>query len=239
MQSFVAGSPLSIEVSFVQDGETVIPDIGSVSYTVRDNTGGAVAGQTDLSVSTTSDTTAISVLVPQAVNVKALAFEMRYITTTYLLNGQTEYVETTYRLVDRIPLAIDANSVRSLIGLQDNELPDSDIDLPMAYYLVANDVGRDVLDAALITGTSIAYSANRAIAARALLELLPSLQLRANASEKSQTASASRLTNIDFDKVTAWLGNIYSNAQLVLTGGLYVPLPLIAAALPVDVITGA
>ena len=238
MQSFIAGTDLAIRVLFEVGGEPVVPDLASVFYTIRDNVGAALAGHTDVAVVTTADTGEISVSAPANINGKALTFENRTISVKFKISGQTHFIDKAYRLVDRINMTVDAGSCRSLLGLAPNELPDEDLDLHMAYILTADNIGKAVLDAALIAGTSITHAANRAIACRAILEVISSLQLRALAQEKSQTASMSRLTKLDFNKIETWITQLYAKARLTVNGETQGGLPLLALVTPTDPITG-
>lgn len=238
MRSFVAGTDLAVEIVFALGDDLVVPDVGTVYYTVLNNAGVGISGLINQPVSTTTEQSSVSIAIPQAANAKSLTYENRTVSVKYQLSGQTHFITSVYRLIDLIPMTADAAGCRSLIGLADNELADVDLDVPMAYYLTADDVGKAALDAALIAGNKTTYAANRAIVARALIEVLPSLVLRANASEKSQTASAARLPNINFDKLAGWLTSIYSTAVTTLSGATVDPLSLMGLSTPIDTITG-
>jgi hypothetical protein len=241
VRSYVAGTDLAIQVVFEVDGENAVPDAGSVSYTLRDKAGASITSYVDLAVTTDENTTQISVAVPAAVNAKTLNFENRTVSVKFKVSGQTYFIDRSYRLVDRIPMSADANSCRSLLGLAANELPDDDLDLPMAYYLVTSDddVSKSTFDNALSAGTKVQHAANRAIVCRALLEVLPSMQMRTLQSEKSQTSSASRFVTLDFKKIENWLQGLYAAAKATVSGTPQDSLPLLQLATPTDVITGA
>jgi hypothetical protein len=239
VKNFLAGKDVSIDVLFEQGADTVIPDTGSTKYTLYDNNGAAMSGSVDVPLTVTSTQVAIDILAIK--NAKTLPFETRTLVVTYKVNGGTRTQTVQYRLIDMIPMSVNEDSVRSLIGMSRVELPNKDIDLYMAYVGVCEDVDKAVVDAALVAGDSTQLAVNRMLVCRSLMEVLPGIQLRVIQESKSNTAQLSRFSKIDFDALTSWIQDLYYVALLILvpdpTGGSNAPMILVTTPSP-DPITG-
>lgn len=214
MKTFLAGADVTVDVLFEQGADTVIPDLNTVTYTLYSNAG--VALHTDVAVVTTSDSTQIAIIVVAADNAIAGDFETRTLLINYKMNGGTRQQQVQYRLIPFIPLAVSCDDVRTLIGFSKKELPDSDLNIYTAYLSVVDDLGIDLVTPALVAKDITTLSLNRAIACRALIDILPSLQLRALQLSKSNTAEVSRFSKINFDDLADWLWELYLAALLVI-----------------------
>lgn len=216
MKNFLSGQDLSIEVLFEQDLDPVVPDVASVTYDLYDNGGSKIA--TAVAVTTTTATTSVAIPIVGGLNTKAggLAFEMRKLVVNWLLNGASNSTEISYRLISSTPMAVSAQSARSLVGMSKDELPDDDLDMYGAYVEVQADIGAGVVATALSAGDKTTLAVNRMIAVRSLINVLGSIQMRALVQDKSNTAQVSRFDNVDFVALALWLNNLYQQGSLIV-----------------------
>lgn len=216
MKSFIAGQDLSFEVLFELNLETVVPDVGSVTYDLRDNAGALL--RTGVAVITTVTSTQATIVIAAADNGKTLDFENRTLIVKWKANSVPHETVIQYRLIDFIPLSVNPDSVRALLGLSKPELPDADIDLYAAYLTVRDDFGAALVSGALTSGDVKTLQVNRAIAVAALLAVLGSIEIRVIQQDKSNTAQLTRFSKIDFTTIRAWLGNLYDSAKNIIVG---------------------
>ena len=214
MKTFLAGADVTVDVLFEQGTDTVIPDVGSVKYTLYSNAGAALA--TDVAVTTTVDTTEVAIPVLAANNAITGDFEVRTLIVNYKVNGGSRQQQVQYRLIPFIPLAVSCDDVRALVGFSKKELPDSDLNIYTAYLEVVDDVGLEFVTPALTAKDNTTLSLNRAVVCRALIAILPSLQMRALHRAKRKTAEVSRFSKIDFGALADWLWDLYLQAIDVL-----------------------
>lgn len=239
MQNNLAGKDVSVTVPFEDDlGNLVVPDSGTVTYTLYGASGTALA--TNVAVSAPSTQASITILA--ALNATTLLYEQRTLVVTYKLSGATYQRQFMYRLVDFVPMSVTPDRVRGFIGVGRNELPDSDIDLYETYIQVVADVGQDIVTAALVGVGEANLSVNLAITCQAVLQIMPSIRARFLQSNKSNTASVSRFAKMDVEAVMLDVQAMYESACADLAGsdlsqansGVY----LVTSKPPVDYITG-
>lgn len=219
MKNVLAGKAVAVDVLFQQGvtGDFVVPDAGSITYSLYDNTMNALV--TDAAVDSTMSTTAI--VIPTSAPNNTLSggnlFEERLIVVTYTVNNVSQTQMLRYRIVPLVPYSASPDTCRRLLGLTANELPDEDVDVFAAYVNMLDLVEAATLNAALIAADSSRMSANQAIAAQAIIDILPSLQLRTLQQSKSNTAQVSRFYAMDFDALSDWIYSVRDNATNDLT----------------------
>jgi hypothetical protein len=216
VKNFLAAKDVSIDVLFEQGVDTVVPDVGSVKYTLYDNNGAAISGAVDVPVTTTTATTSIAVLTTAGQNTKALAFETRTLVVTYKVSGGTRTQTYQYRLTNNVPFSINEDSVRSFIGVSRTELPNQDIDIYMAYIGVCADIGSTAVNAALVAADATQIAVNKAIVCQALIDILPGIQLRLLQDSHSNTAQVTRFYKMDFEALMDRILGIYDDAIAVI-----------------------
>lgn len=238
MRNVLEGDGVSLLIPFKLDGDYVVPDVGSVAYTLRDNAGAPVAGHTNVAVTTTTNTTSIPI--PFGSNVHTLVedVEVRTLQVKWQKNGQSFVYMTSYRVVPWANYIVTGHSVRVLLGVGEHELPDEDIDLFAAYMEMDATLGGTILDDALVAGTRGTLKANEAIACLAAIEVLPSLQLRALQRERVEDHEQTRLGNINFRKLGTDLSEKLAAAVAVLTNSEATVPTLFTLGTPTDAITG-
>jgi hypothetical protein len=239
MQHVFAGQATSILIDFIVDDEFVMPDVGTVNYTVRDNTGNPVVGHISVAVVTTTETTTISVVIPAEVNTNALEFENRFMTVEFQVGGQSYQIQKIYRVINWINISAQRHQVREHLGISPQELPENEVDLIEAYYDVKEDLGSTDLDTILTAGSRLTFYANWMIIYKAALKALPSLQLRVLQSEKTDTLQRARLAKIDLDKLGRDTSAVYSNAKAIVTGVVTENPTLLLVTTEIDPVTGA
>lgn len=229
---------LAVRVMFSVGGEAVIPDADPV-YTLYDGSGNPIAGHT-AEPFVVGQVTAATLNIPGSANQPVVAdFTFRTLIVSYEVNGVPYEFRTAYRVGPFLPFVVTPESVRAMVGFSLIELPDEDLDLPAAYFGVAELVDKTVLDAALSAGTAEADDANRAIGYRALLDIFSSISMRALQTEQSKNSMVSRFKG-GLDGLRAGLEGALNSWISVMVddtaGG--VPTLLVLAKGP-DAITGA
>jgi hypothetical protein len=206
MKWFQAGEDLTFDIEIIVDGVPAQPDDGTVTATVRDQSGAVLAGL-DHKPITVPGTTA-SILVPAGANAIAGDTESRFVTLSYIASGQSRQQQASYALYPFLPIEASADAVRGLLGVSRDELPDDDIELVPAYYDLKADNGDAFANAFTATDRK-RQQANRALALRAALDALPSLQLRVFQARQYENATFTRFQAVDFaqlrDDLTAQL----------------------------------
>lgn len=230
---FTAGVDVTVPVEFKVDGEFVVPTAGSVTYTLKGNDGSNIL--TNQPVETDANTTQIAIVVQAAHNAKVDTVEQRFLLVTFTYNNQTYQVRRFYSLIDFLLYTCSEADVRAFIGVSEYELPDPDIDLVKAYYKVLDDYENL---ATALTDSSLRRSANDAIKLAAVIDVIPSLQLRVLQLDKGGDKQYMRLQTIDFDQLRTDAITRYSDAVRELNGALETILPLLQIVTPTDVITG-
>lgn len=190
---FEANTDVTVPIDFIVDGDFVTPD--SASFVVRGHDG------TQLITGAVADG---KITIPAASNVITASWENRYISVFFIYAGGTHSLKISYKLSDFLPLSVTPQSVRDLLGVDDRELPDSAIDLTESYFQILDQSGSAISDALTLTGPRN-RAVNMAITLQAALNILPSLPLRLMITVREEDSSASRLKEIDFDKLEASL----------------------------------
>lgn len=237
----LAGKALALYVEFRQDGEFVIPDVGSLKLTLRGNNGVVISGYNeavlpDCPVSTT--TIGISSTLNTII---ALTFETRYVRVDFTVGGRPLAIESSYRLAPFLPLTATPADVRSVFGARDSELPDSEIDLMEGYFTLLEDYPIAMAGALATSATS--RWANLAVTFKTSLQLIASMPVRVLKEEALNNASQSR-GKIDWEALQAQieaglgvvLGKLEAAAQV--PGGTS-RTPLLVLSLPTDPVTNA
>lgn len=239
MQVFLSGADVALPIQFAHNGEPFVPDEGSVRWQLRGHAGQVISPEVTLLG--VIDTVA-EITVPAADN--TLAADARREKRTALVTGRRGGFPFTlrvqYLLTGFLNTTIGPDDVRIFTGLDSNTLPDAEIDVTAAFFDVADAVTYDTLDAALgSTDGARERSANRAILAQAVLNLMPSMAARISKAESDGTTSIERFP-VDLLALEA-------RANDMLTGALNTLAPvatavertLIAVTPRTDPLTGA
>lgn len=222
---------------FRDDGEIVVPDVASVSWTLFDNDGTSAPANTNQLVTTDGTTNSVQLVTQQGDNIISTTVEKRTVIIRWSLNGASREDRFHYWLTNLIDITVTENDVRAILGVQSRELPDASIDLVSSYFDVDADMNAS-LAAVLIIGTSRAIKANKAIALRAAIDCLPGLRLSVAQKEASDTISYARYSEMDWAALRTELANQYAEALLDADDTDIPDLALLTLATPTDPITG-
>lgn len=217
MLSFLADENVTFIVPFLVDDEYVVPDTGSVTYTLRDNLGAAVVGQTTQPVSPTAGKTEWPITIQASYNGKTLETENRTLTVSFTYNLAPHQWQVSYRLTDWFPHIVGPNDIRATLGVTRYELPDADMDITAAYMTLRDDLGDTVLYDALVAGGTKSLAANNAITYKTAIDCLPSLPGRVLREEANGTTKTSRFSRWNFKEVEEKLAERLSLAVAVIT----------------------
>lgn len=191
MQTFLAGEDIAVQLPLRSNGEPIIPDTGSVKFTLRDNAGQVLLSKQPVTMGAAS--TEASYVVPAIHNALGSGrFSMRTAIVEFTKSGRPLSVKLSYRLAPWFNTTVDADDVRAFIGVEHGELPDDVIDITDAYLAVEREVGQAALIAALAGADQIQIRANELILAKAVLAQLPGLPLRLSQNESNGVFSAQR-----------------------------------------------
>lgn len=229
-----AGQALSFPVLF-SSGH---PD-GNVDWEVR-SSDGALLDSGALIVP--ADAVSVVVTVPASANALASGelLATRDVSWSYSVAGVVINDEQRYAIEGRLPFGVSPDGVRSKLGVDRTDLPNSEISLVGAYYAFEEGIGTDVLASVSDPSTSLAVT--NAIEALAALALLPTMTVRIAAKESSGTNQFQR-GKIDWSSVQLSLESTVAAAYDKLIVGydataLFGSL-LILARPDVDPLTGA
>lgn len=181
----------TFHVDFLFDGEFVRPDPSSVAITLRKEDGEILDGW-DAQTFPDDGTTGINFVVPVEFNLSTEEIGYRFVEVSYLFQGKPVTHSFSYALIEFIPLHVTPQTVRGLIGSQYKEVPDSDIDVVQAFFDLRKMYGPGFE----VAVRAISYNAyaHRAVALKAALNLLPSLQTRLWKQERNDTSEWQRFS---------------------------------------------
>lgn len=201
-----ANSDVSIPVSLSLNGQLIIPDEGSLKLTLRDNTGAVLPGFDRLSQPdplSISSEIVLTILAAQNTLAVDSDFETRYATLEFTYQEIPGFNKFSYNLAPFIPLTVEPEDVRRVLGLEAEELPDEDIELIGSYFQLKSDFGDNFTEALTATGISKLH-ANEAVVIREALRVFPSLQNRVLSIEKTDAYEYTRAKG-DLSKLKAQL----------------------------------
>jgi len=227
----------TLYLEFRKDGEFVIPDAGSIKFTLRGNSGALLVNAAAVPDPNSSVTT---VVVAQANNTTTVGtIESRYVLVEFMVAGQPLTITFAYRLSDFLPITAQPQDVRNALGVRFGELQDRDVDLYEAYYNLVRSY--PLLATALVTSDTRAMNANRAIVLYCALDLIPSMPTRTAKQDSLNNATLLRQT-IDWESIQAKLQGELSEAlaglNLAVSTTVSVP-TYFTVITPTDVITNA
>ena len=187
---------------FLFRGEFRVADPGSVTYTLYGADGSAVAGQIDVDVSTGETSQGVAFTIDGAYNTLTgdNILEGRRVRLNMTVGGRPEKIDFLYRVITPTNFYPNPSSVRNLLGISEEELPDEDIDCYATFVKMY-----DLLADALETSGSQAIAAQNAIYVRTAMDIIPSLQLRANQKESDGNFDLTRFAKIDWAALTGAL----------------------------------
>lgn len=230
---YSAGGPVAFQINYEVDGQFVQPTTADVR--VFDALGSLVHLEPMPALSTTEP-----LVIPAGANALAGAnlFETRFVHINFVYAGGSYEKSLSYKIKGFTPVTATPAQVRAEIGLDYSELPDADIDVFSAYFLLVADVGT-LFSAAFQLGGTRAILANQAVVVRAALDISESLDLRTAVASRAEDHQFSRSTTLDFDQITARLRRKLAALVTSAQGITPVATSIFQLSTPTDVITGA
>jgi hypothetical protein len=241
MRYYEADKDLSLGIDFKVNGEFVVPVLGSVKATLRTQSGAIRPEWNNVVLTTTEETTSLSVAIPAEDN--EIADEMpeaRHLSVDFVFNNQQYNIRQSYYLIEWLNISSTTQEVRDYYGLTSREIADEDVSFERLYFTLAKEVGLDDL-AELFTNVATNLDANRLLVMMAVRELIPSLQLRLRQSERSDQVQYLRLFRIEFDRITQDVAGEIASLRTALglgEGDVETSKTLLILSQPTDVITG-
>lgn len=237
MRFKLANKSHSFVYEFFQDGEYIVPDIGSVTWTLYGNDG-SIGSQNNTALTTDASTNKVTLATSQGDNVISGAVEKRTIVIDYDINGQGYSDQIHYWITSLLNITVTEADVRAVLGVEPKELPDDAINIVEAYHDTSADLVNDITTI-LAAGDRSALKANRAITLKAALTVLPSLRLKVAQKETSDTIGYSRYTDMDWIALRDDLSAQYADALLQSDDQQVPDLALFVVSTPPDPVTGA
>lgn len=239
MDISVGAAPL-IRIDLVDNHGIDLTGVNAVSYTLYDHSGSAIRQNVNVSVAAGANYVSIPLLGSDATIASGRRFEKRQLFVTWQSQGQEYSATKRWRVIPYTDYSATQTDVRALLGLNDDDLNDDEIDLFSAFLSIEDEVTQSTLTAALQSGTSLEMQANRLIAVEAALLVLPSLELRTAASVVDGNRRWDRFrTPPDWEVIGARLGALKAQMLATVTGTPQGGPTLMSVSTPTDVITGA
>lgn len=202
MRWFQAGLALRLNVHLQVDELPVQADGGTVAWQMRDQTG-AIVGDPERTGVASGTTAVLEISSSDMTVIAGNETEARYLLVRFAVDGNHQEQRLSFGLTPFLPIEADAQTVRSVLGISGEELPTEDVDVISAYYTLAEAYGAKFI-AGLSSGKAKVRSAiNKAIAIKAAIDLIPSLQLRTYQTSQNENALFTRFRGIDWDKLLA------------------------------------
>lgn len=189
----LSSTPVTLWVDFEAPQGLVIPDVGSVNYSLYDGAGVPLAVQQALTPE--AEATGVSIPIPAVNQVIApdRSFERRQVVVTWLAEKRSYQKRIAYRVIE-LPLhSVTPADVRAYLGINEDELRDDEVDLFAAQLALEGLVGRERLEDALNSGTLAELRATRAIVLSACQLLFPGLRYRIAQAKTDGTLKFERL----------------------------------------------
>lgn len=190
---FLSSTPVTLWVDFEAPQGLVIPDVGSVSYSLYDGAGAPLAVAQELTPE--AEATGVSILIDAIHQVIApdRSFERRQVVLNWTANGRGYQKRVGYRVTE-LPLhTVTPADIRAYLGINEDELRDDEVDLFAAQLSLEGLVGRERLEQALNSGTLAEIRATRAVVLSACQLLFPGLRYRIAQAKTDGTLKFERL----------------------------------------------
>lgn len=232
-----ASEDASFVLPFMVGGEYVVPDASSVKYTVYDNYGAAIPDLTGVAVTTDDAQTEVSISVPASYNtLDGLETSTRTLVMTFSYNGHQYRPRISYILHSFLNFTVTPEDCRSLVGLDHDEFPDSDMDITAAYFEFSKSY--PTMTPFFTSGGIQSQRANEALCAFTCLRSMSAIRRRQAKSQTTDGTTFSR-ADTDLDRLEASLQQRLSAAMLTATGQSSTAPTLLVVGTRTDELTGA
>jgi hypothetical protein len=215
-------------------------NVNTATWTLRNDAGAVVAGFSNVALSNAAGATTALVDIGTLGNQLAngATTTARFLEVSWVAAGGVRYRSVTpYRIAAWVGLSITPSDVRGLVGLNEAELPDADLDLVGAALALRAEIGNG-----FPTGAAVDQ---RLVALRSFLDMKASLPLRVASAMSSDNVAFKRLANLKVDEVITRLEADYGAALALVSptaaalNAPPTPTVLTKARSTLDPITGA
>lgn len=189
----LSSAPVTLWADFEAPQGLVIPDVGSVTFSLYDGTGAPLA--VDQALTPEAEATGVSISIRSIHNVLVPGhdFERRQVLLNWTAEGRSFSKRLAYRVTELLPHNVTPTDVRTYLAINEDELRDDEVDIFSATLTVEGLMGRDRFRAALNSGTRLALRAERAVVLAAATVLFPSLRYRIAQSKKDDALQFDRI----------------------------------------------
>lgn len=222
----------NLTFEFKVDGDLVVPDIASVTYTLRGSDGAIISGHENVSLPVVNSRHILKV--PSAVHTSE---GYRHVEVNFKFQGSAFILKTSYKVTIYVPIAATTDRVRGLLGLVSHELSDSDINLFASYRKLKTKISD--MDSLLVETGEQSEFANEAIAVQTALDLMSTVPLRALMTDKGDVGTATRFSKIDFKALESRLAEQLASLVATLTGTPESAPTIFTVTNPTDPFTGS
>lgn len=189
----LSSTPVTLWVDFEAPQGLVIPDVGSVTYTLYDGTGAPLIIQEGLTPEAEATGVSISIDAIHQTIAPDRSFERRQAVVTYVAEGRSYQKRVAYRVIELPAHTVTPANVRAYLGINEDELRDDEVDLFAASLQVEALIGKERFEDALSSGTIREIRATRAVVLAAAQLLFPSLRYRIAQAKTDGTLKFERL----------------------------------------------
>lgn len=218
---------------------SMVPDANSVYWSLYAHDGTLLSGPTLIATSPTDTGVTIPIGAGNQTIGAGKRFEKRQAILTWTTGGQGYSWRAFYRVLPITNYSASKDDVRSLLGLNADELLDEEIDLFAAFLTVEDDISQATLASALSSGTLRETSANLLIEVTAAIAVIPSLRLRTpmTVGDGGKTYQRYR-TPPAWNEIAEELSARKASLAAAVLGSPVADAPLAIFTRPTDVITG-
>ena len=189
----LSSSPVTLWADFEAPQGLVIPDVGSVTYSLFDGTGAPLLVARELTPEAEATGVSIPIHAIHQIIDPERSFERRQVVVSWLAAGRSYQKRLAYRVVELPIHTVTPADVRTYLGINEDELRDDEVDLFAATLMLQGALGRERFEAALTSGTLLEIRATRAIVLSAAQLLFPSLRFRIAQAKSDGTLKFERL----------------------------------------------
>lgn len=203
------GQQAKLVLEFRVDGIIITPDDGSVVYSLH-------SASTELIADTLVAAGETSVIIDSSHHVKAgtESNAPRFLRVNFTEDTVPQYVELSYTLVDFLPLTIQTQDIRALLGVSAQELPDIAMNFHATYWNLTKELKLDIF-----LDETKNFEANELIKYREALKQAKLLHFKALQQSKVDDHAKTR-SKIDLQALIREVEGLYIEAYKVFEDSL-------------------
>lgn len=225
--TLVQGEQFKLDIPLRVGDGLYTPDSGMVDLTLKDSLGTEV-----IATSTAFDSGAFTIAPEHLTLDPTAAFSNKYLRVVFQSEGLSITARILIEVLPFLPLIYTQQDVIELLGVTEQEIPLSAINLYHAYHGVMRDVG-----AVLFTDLNYHLEDNRLVLYKAALEQMPTIEMKALQTHKVDDHSAVR-AKLNFPRLRQNLQAEYDKLRSLRFGFEYDVDQFLEVVTTTDVIVG-